>query len=346
MHLFDKDAKPRPTWRLIVLIICFVTIGAMSVSGLVYAMSKQVSIADDDGFYESFVTYKKTTAEVLEEKGITLRENDEVNFGLDEVIKDGSQIVVSRAVAIQIVDGEDAYFVRTAKKKVADLLAAEGISISETTVLNVELDGVVFEGMTVTITHTSEEIVTAEEIIPFKITKKPSTKLKEGETKVVQEGSEGLLKKEYIVYYENNKEVSRELLNSEVVTPAVDKIVHYGASAPATAAVAYNTGTITSRGGELRYKAVINASASAYCIKGRTATGVQTRVGVVAVDPKVIPLGSRLYIESADGSWTYGNAVAADTGGSIKGNKVDLYMETYNEAISFGRRNAKVYILE
>ncbi|MDD3766838.1 MAG: G5 domain-containing protein [Eubacteriales bacterium] len=346
MHLLDNDAKPRPTWRLIVLLVFILTIGAMTVSGLVYAMSKQVSIVDDDGYYEAFVTYKKTTADVLEEKGIVLREKDEVNFDLDEVIKDGAQIVVSRAVAIQIVDGNETYFVRTAKKKIADLLAAEGIEVGENTVLNVEPDDVVFEGMTVTITHTSEEIVTLEEVIPFKITKKPSSKLKAGETKVVQEGSEGLLEKQYKVYYENNKEVSRELLNTKVIVPAVDKVIHYGEAAPATVAVAYTPGTIASRGGELRYKGVITASASAYCIKGRTATGIPTKVGVVAVDPKVIPLGSRLYIEAADGSWTYGNAIAADTGGAIKGNKVDLYVETYSEAINFGIRKAKVYILE
>ena len=73
---------------------------------------------------------------------------------------------------------------------------------------------------------------------------------------------------------------------------------------------------------------------------------MMSQVGAVAVDPKVIPLGTRLYIEAPDGSWTYGKAIAADTGGSIKGNKVDLYMESYDEAIRFGRRPAKVYILE
>ena len=87
-------------------------------------------------------------------------------------------------------------------------------------------------------------------------------------------------------------------------------------------------------------------TATAYCSGTTTATGMKVRYGVVAVDPRVIPLGSRLYIESANGNWIYGTAIAADTGGAVKGNIIDLYVESYNDAIQFGRRQAKVYILE
>ncbi|AOQ24566.1 hypothetical protein MTAT_19090 [Moorella thermoacetica] len=65
---------------------------------------------------------------------------------------------------------------------------------------------------------------------------------------------------------------------------------------------------------------------------GRTATGIKVRRGVVAVDPKVIPLGTKLYIEG------YGEAIAADTGGAIKGNKIDLFMDSKQEALRWGRR--------
>ena len=73
---------------------------------------------------------------------------------------------------------------------------------------------------------------------------------------------------------------------------------------------------------------------------GITASGIPARRGVVAVDPNVIPLGSRLYIPG------YGEAIAADTGGAIVGQKIDLCMESYDEAIQFGRRNVEVYVLE
>ena len=73
---------------------------------------------------------------------------------------------------------------------------------------------------------------------------------------------------------------------------------------------------------------------------------MKARRGVIAVDPNVIPLGTRLYVEAADGSWTYGYCVAGDTGGAIKGNKIDLFFDTAAEVKKFGVRNARVYILE
>lgn len=69
---------------------------------------------------------------------------------------------------------------------------------------------------------------------------------------------------------------------------------------------------------------------------GQTATGMKPQVGVVAVDPNVIPLGTKMYIEG------YGNAIAGDTGGAIKGNRIDLFMNTQKECINFGRRQVKV----
>ena len=79
---------------------------------------------------------------------------------------------------------------------------------------------------------------------------------------------------------------------------------------------------------------------------GITASGTKARPGVVAVDPRVIPLGTELYIQSLDGTNDYGFAVAEDTGGSIKGNKIDLFFTTESQCYSFGRRNVKVYVLE
>ena len=73
---------------------------------------------------------------------------------------------------------------------------------------------------------------------------------------------------------------------------------------------------------------------------GTTAMGIPATYGIVAVDPRVIPLGTRVYIPG------YGEALAADTGGAIKGYKIDLCMESYSQAMRFGRRDVTVYILE
>ena len=100
----------------------------------------------------------------------------------------------------------------------------------------------------------------------------------------------------------------------------------------------------TSRGA-VRYAEVMSMEATAYLPadgggSGITAIGVPATYGVVAVDPGVIPLGTRLYIPG------YGEALAADTGGAINGYKIDLCMESYSQAMQFGRRNVTVYVLK
>ena len=95
----------------------------------------------------------------------------------------------------------------------------------------------------------------------------------------------------------------------------------------------------------MAYSSAISMEASAYLPgdgngAGITATGIRAGYGVAAVDPGVIPLGTRLYIPG------YGEAIAADTGGAIYGYRIDLCMESYSEAMQFGRRNVTVYVLD
>ena len=102
----------------------------------------------------------------------------------------------------------------------------------------------------------------------------------------------------------------------------------------------------TLSGDVLAYTACLTVEATAYSGGGKTAMGTAAGEGTVAVDPDVIPLGSRLYITAEDGSsWVYGYAVAEDTGGSIQGERIDLFFWSESDCRSFGRRTAKVYVL-
>jgi 3D (Asp-Asp-Asp) domain-containing protein len=101
---------------------------------------------------------------------------------------------------------------------------------------------------------------------------------------------------------------------------------------------------LTSRGGYVNF---ITMRATAYTASkyARTASGERVSLGVVAVDPRVIPLGTKLYVQSLDGSIDYGYAIASDTGGAIKNNKIDLFFNTNSDCYKFGVRNVRVYIL-
>lgn len=119
-------------------------------------------------------------------------------------------------------------------------------------------------------------------------------------------------------------------------------------------------GVLETADGELiEYSEVMQLEATAYCpcysccgkYPGNkwyniTATGTKGRVGVIAVDPRVIPLGTKVYIEGLNGAKNYGYAVAEDTGGAIKGQIIDLYLNTHKETINWGRQQVKVYILK
>lgn len=127
------------------------------------------------------------------------------------------------------------------------------------------------------------------------------------------------------------------------ITKAPDKPLEFIVVRNAIPAEPVRLTVATSRG-QTVYKVVHEMEATAYLPTdgdglGITATGIRATHGVVAVDPKVIPLGSRVFIPG------YGFAIAADTGGAIKGKKIDLCMEDYDQAIRFGRRPVQVYVL-
>ena len=115
----------------------------------------------------------------------------------------------------------------------------------------------------------------------------------------------------------------------------------------------------TSRGDTLRLSKAIDMKATSYTASfkdpgkqpgepgfGITATGAKVRRGIIAVDPRVIPLGTRVYVEVPGKAADYGYAVAADTGGAIKGNKIDVYLDTSSAVEACGVRKVKVYILK
>ncbi len=183
--------------------------------------------------------------------------------------------------------------------------------------------------MTISLTSVTEKIVATTDVVPYKTIEKASTELKPGERRVVQEGQEGQTSTVNKEVYHGNKLVSSEFVETKVITSTVDEIIEIGASNVIDG---------------MTYKKAIKSKVTAYTpydagCNGITATGARATKGVVAVDPSVIPLGSKVYVPG------YGVAIAADTGGAIKGNRVDVCYETKNEAFSWGVQNVTVYVL-
>lgn len=343
MRLRDKVVELSPIIKKTVISVFFVFMVTQVIWGGFYAMSKQVSIVDEKGEEIRFITYANNTAEVLAEKNVTLGPWDETSIPLNKGIRHGDVIYIYRSKLVGLEKGKD-YSVRfTTKSTVEEFLKSEGIDTEGSVKINVALKEKVTDGMEICVTYIDEKLVEAEEVVPYNTEMVANDNMFVDTTNVIREGSDGLAKRVYREYYENGELISREVVEETVVVAAVDAVEEYGTKPRQN--ISYGHVDV-SRGISYRYVDCIEVTATAYCLKGRTASGMNTQYGVVAVDPRVIPLGTRLYIEAADGTWVYGTAIAADTGGAIKGNIVDLYVETYSEAMNFGRRKAKVYILE
>lgn len=171
-----------------------------------------------------------------------------------------------------------------------------------------------------------------------------------GEERVAQEGQDGYLPTYARIYVSGGRAAAEQALGTGENTMR-ERIIRYGTRSRYTnvQVLDYTGGTVTADGQTHRYTRALRMTGTAYtagigAVDTVTATGTTVHVGVVAVDPRVIPLGSRLYIEGAKGSYVYGIAVAEDTG--VRGSVIDLYMESYDDCVQFGRRPVNVYILE
>ena len=179
--------------------------------------------------------------------------------------------------------------------------------------------------------------------------------LPDGVERVMTPGKDGELRCTALVTYVNGVEASREKLSQRVTVNPVTEVIAVGtgllAEGMASGDVAIGDGTITLPTGEvLTYTGTMQVRATGYTHTDAgcdliTSTGTTVRIGTVAVDPRYIPYGTRMFIVSNDGSYIYGISVAEDCGGAIKGDRVDLYFPTTRECFQFGRRSCTVYFL-
>lgn len=299
----------------------------------------------DNGNVIETVSAVSTVEQVLSSRGIKLGQYDIVHPNRDTYIDDSQVIVIERVKKVILNDGgiTNEYF--TTKSTVGEFLEDKGIKLGFYDTLDVSIDTQLSQTNNFAITRVVKTTVSVDEPIPFRTVTEQSIFMDEGTTKVVKNGSEGVLTKKYEVYLKNGVETDRVEISSEITRQPSDKVVSLGVKPKPGQAPKY-------------YSKVLTCTATAYdlsfesCGKnpgdrgyGITATGTKAAYGTVAVDPRVIPLGSKLYIETSDGSFVYGFATAEDTGGAIKGNKVDLFFPSNADCMNFGRRSVKVYVL-
>ncbi len=315
----------------------------------VSAFSVETYIIRDGAETITHMSYVKDTEALLQSIGKDLGELDATYAVENE--KGEIELTVMRSGTVSVTaDGNTTTVEVRHDDTVAKALERAQVTVGEIDEVSQPQDSAVQYGSNITVARITVTESTKTVEIPYEDKVKKNNSQYVGYKKVIQKGVNG--KKEQVVETKTRDGVvvSETVMKETVITQPVTKIVEHGTKVAAN--VIGGSGTITSRDGALRYTKVIDVVATAYSAEEHytnqwTASGARARVGLIAVDPRVIPLGTRMYITSADGkSWVYGYAVAADTGGAIKGNKIDLYFNTVRECNNFGRRRAKVYILE
>lgn len=294
-------------------------VGVLLVAATVGALAFSLAITD----VGADSSLKMTVLSVTQEASGVLQEND----------RKPVQFTVQ-------VDGKT-YPILTQSDTVSGALEEYGIQVgSQDQLTGAEADSVPVSGMSVTLVRVTTGTVQETKTLWSQTKYVLDKSLTAGTYVTRNPGKNGSVVYTYEVVYRDGEVVSKTLVDT-VRTEAVDQVIAYNEKQSFS----------NSRGQQITYSTAIEGIATAYIPDGKwgytTYTGNRARPGVIAVDPNVIPLGTKVYVQSHNSQFgDYGYAIAWDIGGSIKGNKIDLFMESYDLSMQWGVRDVTIYILE
>lgn len=276
-----------------------------------------------DGKEKKVVTTEYTVEGFLREQGVSCCEEDSLSVPPEGFISDGMTLELVHAVDFKVTADGRTVKCKSLEETVGKALEDAGIKVRKRDIVTPEKNSPLEADMEIVVQRVETEKVTVKEKVPFEVITQHDNTMNEGETKVLIEGEDGKDRVTYEVTYIDGREASRKELKRKVLKPVVDEVVANGTR------ILYN-------GRSYSRKLVVKAYS--YTGGGITAMGTRARVGEIAVDPRIIPLGTNVYIEGV------GARRAEDTGGNIKGNTIDIYMDTHAECIRWGVRYVTIYI--
>lgn len=321
-----------------------VVLGVATVGLAVTVSVHSRAVTVTDGGQSCIVlTMQRDPYKVLSAAGITLNPHDAIQVDTHK-----ESIDVQRAMTVQVNADGVSTLLHMTEGTVATALNRANITVGSQDTLSHALSEPVSDGLCVSVNRVAYKEYTLTETIPYKTNTKYTAVLRPGVTKVMQSGANGT---RTITYRQTivDGQVSETVKVGETVTKkATTKEVLKGSSYGTPLSEAPFDIQLNAKNQPVKYKKKFSGSCTAYSIGSRGASGMRLGVGTVAVNPKKIPYGTKLWITSADGKFVYGYAIAADTGSFAKGNRTiaDLYMGSYDECCYFGRRDLNIYVLE
>ena len=344
----QSSPKQRPwivrTAVMSLIVFCSVLILSQSV------FAKTTYVITDGDQVTVHSTFETNPVHVLTEAGVELNNTDTY---VTEPGKGVSEITVQRGQQLTIDLFGEKMQVISYGETVGELLKRLNLNEDGLGVVSTPLNAAAVEGMVIRIYSTGIGIDTYTEEVPFETIYQKTDYLKAGKEVVLTQGVNGekLCTAELTLI--NGKETSRVVVGEEVTIAPVAQVIAVGTgngSAKKGAPILGNGVIITPEGKVLTFDSVGVFEATAYMTMPpytytTTATGTKVHKGTVAVDPSIIPYGTKMYIVSSDGKFVYGEGTAEDCGPAIKNDRIDLFYFTFKECAAFGRRDCYVYFL-
>ncbi len=323
-----------------------------------------VSVLVDGKILHQVSTNSRTADELFTELGLVIKPDDLVKTTTEGFLQRNDIVEIERAFPVFISADHNVKEVRTIGVTVGKLLDAEGFELGRYDEVYPGLNEELAAYDEIKIVRIEKVYTAMNTTIPYESVTRENPSLERGVSRVISEGVEGVMKETFEIVYIDGEEVQRQIVEEELVEEPQKEVIEKGTKPvipviPASfeaAALNVNIGT------------GFTVNATAYCAgtpgtgcpvhngrahctgraTGLTAIGMSAVAGsgtrsnphIIAVDPSLIPLRSTVYIEG------YGYAYAADTGGAIRGAKIDLLFATHQQAVNFGRRNLKIYLVE
>ncbi|MDQ6943420.1 MAG: 3D domain-containing protein [Candidatus Eremiobacteraeota bacterium] len=296
-----------------------------------------------DGLTETIDTSAETAADFLAERNLSSSPDDALSVDPASPLTDGETVVYRAAVLVTVTIDGQSRILRTPAANVSALLFEQGVAFDRHDRVSPAPPTALVNGTALTVHHVDTWTETIRKPVAAKVVKRFAFTMPPGKTQVLDAGTPGVAETAYAVTRTpDRRTVRRTALVSRILRAPRARIVAEGIgeyAALSQLAERGITGTLKLASSALSMVATAYTAGCGGC-SGITATGRPAGHGIVAVDPRVIPLGTRMYIPG------YGHAVAGDTGGAIRGNRIDLGFNSNYAANQFGRRAITVYLIK
>ncbi|MGE7767870.1 ubiquitin-like domain-containing protein [Peribacillus sp. NPDC096540] len=308
---------------------------------VVWKPAQKITLVQDEETEEVWST-ADTVEEFLKEQDLEVNEKDKITPSKNTKLEANMEVAIDKAFSLNLVVGGNEKQVWSTSATVADFLKQQGVKLNDLDRVEPGLVEKVEAKNTVNVIRIEKVTDVVEEPVDFAVITKKDDSLSKGKENIVKEGKDGLISKKYEVVKENGKEVKRKLLSEKVVNKKQDKVITVGTKTT-VAQASRGVSNVNSTSGKEIYVSSTAYTASCKGCSGVTSTGVDLKSNpgakIIAVDPSVIPMGSKVYVEG------YGYAVAADKGGAIKGNRIDVFFSSKNDAYRWGVKKVKIRVL-